>query len=65
MAQVVAQTCALATRAMSLPFDTLRAQYAKAAQVGLIPRSMLAQRDFERAVGSAERLALGPWARRL
>ena len=50
---------------MSLPFDTLRAQYAKAAQVGLIPRSMLAQRDFERAVGSAERLALGPWARRL
>jgi len=65
MAQLVADVGVLTTQALALPFDTLRALYARAAQVGLIRRSMLAQRDFERSVRSVERLALGPWARRL
>jgi hypothetical protein len=49
--------------AFALPFDAVRAQYARAARAGLIERSMLAQRDFELALGSLERLLLGPWAR--
>lgn len=45
------------------PFDALRAQHAGAVQAGLAPRSMLAARDFEHALGALERLALGPLAR--
>ena len=52
-------------QALALPFDAMRAQYARAAQVGLIERSMLAGRDFERALGSLEKFFLGPWARRV
>lgn len=51
--------------AMRLPFDAARAQYAKGVQVGLIERSMLASRDFERALGALEQLSLGPLARRV
>ena len=50
---------------LALPFDAVRAQYGRAVQVGLIERSMLGGRDFERALGSLEKLILGPWARRL
>ena len=48
---------------LALPFDTLRALHATSVQAGLIRRSMLESRDFERALGSAERFMLGPWAR--
>ena len=48
---------------MGLPFDIARAQYARAVQLGLIERSMLASRDFSRVLGSLERMTLGPWAR--
>jgi hypothetical protein len=50
-------------QALALPFDALRAQYVRAVTIGLIEPSMLAQRDFERALGATERLVLGPWAR--
>ena len=48
---------------LGLPFDVARAQYARAVQLGLVERSMLASRDFTRALSAIERLALGPWAR--
>lgn len=51
-------------RGLALPFDVARSLYAKAVQVGLIERSMLANRDFELALGALEGLALGPFARR-
>jgi hypothetical protein len=55
-----------ATRALAcLPFDLLRAQHARAVQAGLLPRSLLASRDFERTLGALERAALGPLARRV
>lgn len=49
--------------ALAMPFDAMRAQYASAVEHGLIERSMLASGRFERAVGTLERLALGPLAR--
>jgi hypothetical protein len=51
--------------ALRLPFDAARAQYAKGVQGGMIERSMLASRDFERALGAPEQLSLGPPARRI
>jgi len=48
-----------------LPFDIARAQHARAVQAGLLPRSLLASRDFERALTALERAALGPLARRV
>ncbi|MDO8420213.1 MAG: hypothetical protein Q7S90_09265 [Rubrivivax sp.] len=48
---------------LGLPFDTLRALYATGVQAGLIRRSMLESRDFERVLASAERFMLGPLAR--
>jgi hypothetical protein len=53
----------IAMDVLGLPFDVARAQYARAVQLGLIERSMLASRDFSRALGSLEKLTLGPWAR--
>ena len=53
----------LAMDVMALPFDVARAQYARAVQLGLVERSMLASRDFARTLGAIERLTLGPWAR--
>ena len=47
------------------PFDAARAAYACAVGVGWLPRSMLANRDFEAVLGRVERVALGPWARRV
>lgn len=48
-----------------LPFDMAREQYAKAVQMGLIQRSMLAWAKFERQIDLLEKLTLGPWARRV
>lgn len=48
-----------------LPFDMAREQYAKAVQVGLIPRSMLSWARFERQMDLLEKMTLGPWARRV
>lgn len=48
-----------------LPFDTLRAMHASGVQAGLIRRSMLESRDFERIVVALERGMLGPLARRV
>jgi len=45
------------------PFDALRAQYVGAVKAGLVERSMLAARDFERTVSAMEQLTLGPLAR--
>lgn len=50
---------------LSLPFDLARQQYASAVRAGLIEASMLAGAQFERALGSMEKAALGPWARRV
>jgi hypothetical protein len=47
------------------PFDTLRAQYARAVRAGLVQNSVLASRDFENTLGALERLTLGPLARRV
>lgn len=55
----------IAVNVMGLPFDIARAQYARAVQLGLLERSMLASRDFARTLGALEQLALGPWARRV
>lgn len=48
-----------------LPFDMAREQYAKAVQMGLIQRSMLAWAKFERQIDQMEKMTLGPWARRV
>jgi hypothetical protein len=50
--------------ALTLPFDSIRAQYASAVAHGLVERSMLASGKFERALGALEQFALGPFARR-
>jgi len=55
----------LALQVVTLPFDSARSLYSLAARSGLIERSMLANRDFERALTSMEQLTLGPWARRV
>ena len=55
----------LAMDMLGLPFDIARAQYARAVQLGLVERSMLASRDFARTLCAIEQLALGPWARRV
>jgi predicted CxxxxCH...CXXCH cytochrome family protein len=49
--------------ALTLPFDAAREQYARSVVVGLLPRSMLASRDFELALATLEQLTLGPLAR--
>ena len=46
------------------PFDVIRAQHANAVKAGLVRKSLLESRNFERALGALERLSLGPLARR-
>lgn len=65
LAGCVAESTRLTMNILGLPFDLARAQYARAVQAGLIERSMLASRDFARALTAIERLTLGPWARRV
>ena len=50
-------------RLLSLPFDTLRAQYASVVMAGLAPRSLIASGQAERALDALEKLVLGPLAR--
>ena len=50
-------------RLLSLPFDTLRAQYASVVMAGLAPRSLIASGQGERALDALEKLTLGPLAR--
>jgi hypothetical protein len=61
----VQRAVALGQSLCGLPFDAVRAQYAGAVRAGLIQRSMLASRDFERAVRHWERLACGLLLRRV
>jgi hypothetical protein len=53
------------TSVLVLPFDIARELYSKAVQVGVLQNSMLASRDFSRALGALEKSTLGPWARRV
>jgi hypothetical protein len=62
---VCALTWKLGKAWAAVPFDALRAQYAEAVRCGMLERSMLASRDFERTVHALERLSLGPLARRV
>ncbi|MBK1682558.1 MULTISPECIES: hypothetical protein [Rhodoferax] len=50
---------------LSLPFDLARANYAAAVRLGLIKNSLLNSARFEQRLGAAERLTLGPWARKV
>lgn len=52
-------------RAARFPFDAARAGYATAVQTGLIERSILASRDFERTLNWLETVTLGPWVRQV
>ncbi len=63
LADSVSDATGIAMNVLGLPFDVARAQYACAVQLGLVERSMLASRNFTRALSAMERLALGPWAR--
>ncbi|MBU6257499.1 MAG: hypothetical protein KGL18_06405 [Burkholderiales bacterium] len=47
-----------------LPFDVARDQRAAAVQAGLLQPSMLADREFARALDALEHWLLGPLARR-
>jgi hypothetical protein len=59
-------SCWQASRAVArAPFDAMRAHYANAVRAGLIEKSMLASRDFQKAVAQLERIALGPLAERV
>jgi hypothetical protein len=46
-----------------LPFDVLRAHYARSVQLGLVGQSMLRSASIARGISGLERLTLGPWAR--
>lgn len=63
IADNVLDATGIAMNVLGLPFDVARAQYACAVQWGLVERSMLASRNFTRALSAMEQLALGPWAR--
>jgi hypothetical protein len=54
-----------ATYLLAWPFDAARAQYGAAVRAGILSRSILASRDFERGIGRLERTMLGPFARRV
>lgn len=53
----------LVNDSLHLPFDVMRSQHAKAVRAGLLANSILASRDFERAVDALEHITLGPFAR--
>ena len=49
----------------SMPFDALRACYAGWVRAGWIAPSLIASGRLERLLDFLEKLALGPWARRV
>lgn len=53
----------LVSATLSLPFDVMREQHAQGVHAGLMANSMLASRDFEKAVDALEHVTLGPFAR--
>jgi hypothetical protein len=59
----VAAGLELLNHSLHWPFDAMRSQHARAVQVGLLAKSMLASRDFEQAVDALEHITLGPFAR--
>ncbi|MDP2005410.1 MAG: hypothetical protein Q8K45_07010 [Rubrivivax sp.] len=59
----VAPGLQLVSDTLHLPFDVMRSQHAQAVHVGLLANSILASRDFERAVDALEHITLGPFAR--
>lgn len=61
--QAVMPGLQMVSGALHLPFDVMRSQRAQAVRAGLLANSMLASRDFERAVDALEHLTLGPFAR--
>jgi hypothetical protein len=65
VAHVASATTQFGLGVLRSPFDTVRTQYARAVQAGLVERSILASRDLELALGALEGLALGPLARRV
>ena len=48
---------------LSMPFDVAREQYSLAVQAGIIPRSMLASRDYHNCLDRMEKATLGVFAR--
>ncbi len=50
---------------LGLPFDLVRASYARAVRLGLIEHSMLKSARFAQELCEIERLTLGLWARRV
>jgi len=60
--QSLAKTISLA---LGLPFDLVRANYARAVRFGLVEQSLLKSAKFERELVAVEKQALGLWARRV
>lgn len=50
---------------LGLPFDLVRANYARAVRFGLIDNSLLKSARFERDLVKVEQQTLGLWARRV
>lgn len=61
----VAASLDLFSATLSLPFDVMRVQHAEAVHAGLMSKSMLESRDFEKTVDALEHAALGPFARQV
>ena len=62
LAEALGKTTSLV---LGQPFDAARAFYAMAARVGLIENSLLRSARFGHYIHSLEKMALGPWARRI
>jgi len=63
LARTSAQIARVGSDVLALPFDIARAQYAKAVQLGLVERSLLASGRFGQTLSALEKLTLGPLAR--
>jgi hypothetical protein len=50
---------------LGLPFDLVRANYARAVSLGFVEQSLLKSARFERDLCAVERQTLGLWARRV
>lgn len=51
------------TDVLCIPFELTRHAYAQSVRLGLLPKSILACRDFSNALYLAEKTTLGPLAR--
>lgn len=54
-----------ACKPWQMPFDLMREQHAQAIRAGMIEKSILGSREFERKVDALEKLCLGPFARKV